>query len=512
MAHKRNGIPKAGPERERLRQKGQFWTPDWVSEAMVSYVLAENCTTLFDPAVGAGAFFRTAKSIACAKGMEITLLGAELDPTTIQQARENGLTGEDLRGVEIRDFALRPPHGPFGAIVANPPYIRHHRLSPETKTELRKLSIRLIGKPLDGRAGLHIYFLLRALELLEVDGRLAFIMPSDTCEGVFAKTLWDWITKKYKLEIVVTFSPESSPFPGVDTNPIIFMIKNASPVESFVWAKCIRGPTDALKKWVLSGFGREQFEDLSIYSRSLSEALETGLSRMPAETESTSLTLGDVAKVVRGIATGANEFFFLTRDTADSLEIADEFLIPAIGRTRDVPGSEITVDTLKELESRGRPTLLFSPDGRPLDAFPIPTREYLGAGGGMYLNKRPLIATRKPWYKMEKRVPPPILFAYLGRRNTRFIRNRAGVVPLTGFLCVYPYVRNPDSIEKLWGILNHPQTISNLALVGKSYGLGAIKVEPRALEKLPLPSLIPEKELRQLIRPKQSQLLATASV
>ena len=26
-------------KREILRQKGQFWTPDWVAEAMVAYVL-----------------------------------------------------------------------------------------------------------------------------------------------------------------------------------------------------------------------------------------------------------------------------------------------------------------------------------------------------------------------------------------------------------------------------------------------------------------------------------------
>lgn len=38
---------------------------------------------------------------------------------------------------------------------------------------------------------------------------------------------------------------------------------------------------------------------------------------------------------------------------------------------------------------------------------------------------------------MEQREVPPILFAYLGRRNTRFILNEAGILPLTGFLCVY---------------------------------------------------------------------------
>ena len=57
-------IPSSGEARENLRKKGQFWTPDWVAEAMVDYVFANKGGVLFDPAVGAGAFFRAAKVIA----------------------------------------------------------------------------------------------------------------------------------------------------------------------------------------------------------------------------------------------------------------------------------------------------------------------------------------------------------------------------------------------------------------------------------------------------------------
>jgi len=95
------------------------------------------------------------------------------------------------------------------------------------------------------------------------------------------------------------------------------------------------------------------------------------------------------------------------------------------------------------------------------------------------------LCPRNPWYNMEKRENPEFLFAYLGSRNTRFIRNEAGVVPLTGFLCVYPKSNNPEYVDKLWMVLKHPETSNNLLLIGKSYGGGAIKVEPRALEKLP---------------------------
>src|SRR5262249_59599853 len=94
----------------------------------------------------------------------------------------------------------------------------------------------LMGKEWDGGAGLHVYFLLRALQLLSDGGRLAFIVPADTCEGVFAGTLWRWITSRYRLDAVVTFTPGASPFPNVDTNPIILLIRNARPEAHFMWA------------------------------------------------------------------------------------------------------------------------------------------------------------------------------------------------------------------------------------------------------------------------------------
>jgi hypothetical protein len=176
----------------------------------------------------------------------------------------------------------------------------------------------------------------------------------------------------------------------------------------------------------------------------------------------------------------------LTRFRADEIGIPPEFLLPAIGRTRDVFGDTLTAARLRELDERGRPTMLFSPDGRPLEQYPAAVRDYLEQGVALDLPKRPLIATRRPWYRMEKRSAPPFLFAYLGRRDARFIRNLAGAVPLTGFLCVYPRRTDDDFIERLWQVLRRPETIRNLRLVGKSYGGGAIKVEPRALERLPI--------------------------
>ncbi len=480
-------LPSSWEAREILREKGQFWTPDWIAGPMTEYVLAEKGGLLFDPAVGTGAFFRAAKAIASEKGLAISFAGMEIDPTTLSQALEHGLTEEDIASVKIADFVLQPPQTKFYAIVANPPYIRHHRLAPEKKAQLKRLGIQIIKKPLDGRAGLHVYFLIRALSLLEENGRLAFIMPADTCEGKFAPDLWTWITANFALDAVITFSPEASPFPNIDTNPLIFFIRKAPPKNQFLWVKCHHPGTNSLMNWVRSGFEDASAHDLFVTTRDLKEGLSTGFSRGPLLNYNTKYVLGDFARVMRGVATGANNFFFMTGEKARELGIPDKYFVKAIGRTRDIPGDEITHETVETLERKGRPTLLLSLKGDDVEVFPDPIKRYLQEGERLGLPYRPLIKQRRPWYKMEVRVPPPFLFAYLGRRNSRFIRNIAMVVPLTGFLCVYPKNSDEQHLDQIWKILNHPETIANLSKIGKSYGDGAIKVEPRLLERLPIP-------------------------
>ena len=449
---------------------------------MVAYVRPAASGELFDPAAGAGAFFA-----ACRHEFQngVAFRGCDIDLSCLKWARTAGLEDQDLTAIEQRNFVLDPPPGKFSSIVANPPYIRHHRLPSHVKQELRLLSRALIGQDLDGRAGLHVYFLLRALQLLALHGRLAFIIPGDTFEGVFSNILWSWVTKKYTLDAIITFSGAATPFPGVDTNAVIALIRNDGPTSRFAWARCTVPETQALSKWVKQNFrGAFPGED-SI--RAIEEALATGLSR-PASPVHDGPTLVDFARVVRGIATGDNEFFFLNSKQISELGLDSGYFVRAVARTRDVNGDRISQDDIKTLDADGRPTYLLSLGAQPTEALPETLRRYLETGQRKGLCDRPLIAGRKPWYRMEKRAVPSLLFAYLGRRNTRFILNQAGVVPLTGFLCVYP---NPGvDAENLWKVLNHPDVLARLRLVAKSYGSDAIKVEPRALERLAIPERI----------------------
>ena len=484
---KTQNLPKNWHEREKLRNKGHFWTPPWVAEAMVEYAVIDS-DLLFDPATGNGAFYSALIKLNSLSDKNITFYGTDVDKNILK----NKIYENNSCVTQVKDFILEPPDRKFRSIVANPPYIRHHRLSKEIKSQLKKMCQRILGFTIDGRAGLHIYFLLQALALLENGGRLSFIMPSDTVEGIFAKKLWEWLTGQFRLECVASFSPEATPFPDVDTNALIFFIRKDKPDKRFVWVRSNKSDSDDLKQFVKSGFKLKNNNSLEVTDRDLDEALRTGLSR-PRLINHSKYKLSDFARVMRGIATGANEFFFLTKRKADELGLSEEFLKPAVGRTRDIKGAYITEKDIADIDERGRPTLLFSPDGRDLNEFPSNVKKYLLYGESLKLNERSLIKTRKPWYKMEQRSIPKFLFAYLGRRNARFIRNEADVLPLTSFLCVYPHSDNDKFVNQLWEIVSDPETVNNLSMVGKSYGSGAIKVEPRALENLPIPERLANK-------------------
>jgi adenine-specific DNA-methyltransferase len=473
-------LPTEWNEREILRDKGQFWTPSWVAEAMVAYV-ADNTDLVFDPATGRGAFYEALLKL---NKQNISFFGTDIDPEVLSDEIYN----KEKCFVEKRDFIKDPPKRKFKAIVANPPYIRHHRIDEETKLLLKQLSTSITGGTIDGRAGYHIYFLIQALNLVEKDGKLAFIMPADTCEGKFAKNLWKWISEKFCIEGVITFDEKATPFPNVDTNAIIFLIKNSKPQKTLQWVKANEAYSSDLLDFISSKFKKKKYGTLEIISRQLKEGIATGFSRPEQNHNGFKFHLNDFANVMRGIATGSNEFFFLTAQQVKEIGIPKEFLKRAVGRTKDATESVLTLKDIEELEKENRPTYLLSINGH--DKFPKAISNYLKIGEELGLPSRSLIQQRKPWYKMEKRQVPPLLFAYLGRRNTRFIKNDAGVLPLTGFLCVYPIYDDKEYINNLWQALNHPDTLENLKLVGKSYGSGAIKVEPGNLNKLPIPEHI----------------------
>ncbi len=479
-------LPRSGEEREALRERGQFWTPDWVAEAMVRFALSNRSRSLLDPAVGPGTFLIAAQRLRKLGLTDVShFTGFDIDPEVMAKAQTAG--GGEFH-LEQRDFvACSPESASQSSIVANPPYIRHHRIPGERKDELRSEVLREHnGLKLDGRVGFHYYFFLTALRSLAPSGKLCFIMSADTAEGVSAKKMWREIVREFRLDAVVTFRPEATPFPGVDTNAVIYCISKEPPAPEFVWME-VSSPTDELGP-VLAAVGEgspiPQSSDIKSITRGIDEAVSTGLSRPPFEGD-VAATFGDFVSVMRGVVAGDSEFFFLTDEQAKAFELPESSLTGVVVRTRNVRGDTFTTSDFENLGALGQPRWLFSAD--EFEDGDDPVSKYIREGISRGLPEKPILAARGTrWYRSERRIVPDFLFAYLGRRNQRFIFNDARVIPSTAFLCVYVRPEYQDQMDRIRALVGDSSVIDNLRYVAKSYGGGALKVEPRSLERLPL--------------------------
>lgn len=479
------------PKISDVRTKGQVWTPRWVADAMAAYLGELSRDSLLDPAVGPGILLAAAEGAA---GSLNEVIAFEIDTSVLSETggSESYARGK-IHDLRLHDFLSEDNVPNVSAVIANPPYLRHHRMSPELKLRCREIVLNTLGISIDARAGLHVYFLVKALSHLKPGGKLSFLLPADTFEGVFATKLWAAISEKFNIQGILTFDSSSAAFPGVDTNASIVFIQRNAPDSEFNWLNWSGSEPQKIPQAVKHALAGKLAEAKTLGMNStvlsLAQAIEAGFTRLHTSEPSDGIPLNEFATTMRGVATGNNDFFLMTRSRMDQLGLSPSHFVRTIPRVRDATEALITSEFLDDLDRRGRPTYLLSLDkDSQIDDH---LQAYLKFGETSGHHQGALVSQRKHWYYMEKRLPVPILFAYLGRRNNRFIETRTDITPLTGFLCVYP--KPGVNKTKLLEALNHPDSIKELARVGKSYGDGAIKVEPGGLRKMVIPRSALEK-------------------
>lgn len=207
--------------------------------------------------------------------------------------------------------------------------------------------------------------------------------------------------------------------------------------------------------------------------------------------------LADFFEVKRGLATGDNGFFIMSRAEIAARELPAQFFKPIL------PGPRYLEADIVEAEEDGTPKVerqLFMLDCRlPEEVVKEqhPTLwSYLQSGKpevmGTYLCSR-----RSPWYAQENRPPAPFVCTYMGRNMAkrekpfRFILNLSQATAANVYLLLYPKPLlakaldgNPALGRKVWQFLNSIDAATLLG-EGRVYGGGLYKMEPRELANVP---------------------------
>lgn len=467
---------------EQRRRLGQFFTPEPIARLMADWVAAGNPSLILDPAVGPGVFPRVmAQRLTTAARM----ICVDIDASALDAMRRSFTKSSSIQIEEkVGDFLVLPIAERFDAIIANPPYLRHHAMEYDFDIFAR------IG----GAAGLavsrltnsYILFLLRCATLLKPGGRMCFIVPAEWTNANFGQPVKEYLLERGLLRRMAYFNHATDVFgDALTTSCILFM--ESGPVTS---------PTLPVHH-VPSGIALEILTSLNALINAVPVAeiprtvlratkkwdslIRNGATEIPPGF----VRLGDLATTKRGIATGANEFFHLPIEQANAAGISAQHLQPCVGKAADVKGYIFTENDFDRLASNGGRSQLVA-FGRELNAA---ERRYVEGGAARGLPERHLLAIRSPWYSMEKRIPAPVWAAVFNREELRFIYNKARVRNLTTFHGVFPRDITEEQTVALVALLNSPTVQQLAAEQVRVYGGGLRKFEPKDLLGIPVPDV-----------------------
>lgn len=502
-------IPSA--ERRRL---GQFFTPIPIADLMVEYLLRNvKDGKVVDPAIGTGRFIIRLLLKDPLSHEKFKLVGIDISPLMLLLSAVNVSFFSDLKSTELRlgdMFEESEVIRDSEAIVSNPPYSRHHELSLNYKRKLQGKISSISGVALSGYTSFFGYVLIYLSTLLRKGGYMSFICPVEVFEAKYSDEIRDYLIRNRLLEKVVVFNENSFIFPYAENAASILFIHKDSPEDVyFIKVKRVPSLPSELEKLldIASGGTFDWFFVKRVRANELSAvsdwktyyASEEGMTVLLEEVVGNPLIVPFkcIAKIMRGIATGANDFFLLSDAEVKRWGIEKELLKPALAKTRWVPSYVYDAEMFNQIRLRGEKCWLLYCTLPPGALSDTNASKYIEYGEKLGLPSRSLIRIRRIWYQVERRESPPIVFTYLSRGRPRFIHNEVKAIPLNTFLCIYPVSeisRDERKLKALLAYLNSNIALELLKIKGRSYGGDTLKIEPRELDELPV---LDVRELRE---------------
>ncbi len=303
---------------------GQFFTPSSVARLMVKWVLRDNPKTILDPAFGLGVFYD--ETIKIKPNSQIFFSGYEIDNRIINFFNYHA-NNFNCR-VNNQDY-LQTEAGFFDGIICNPPYMRfqkflnRHQILPKIEKK--------IGKKLVGYVNISSVFLLKSLKELKVNGNLAYIMPFEFFNAGYGKQIKKFLLDNNFLKQIVIFSNEKEIFPEAITTVCMLLCKNDGKQNS-IKITIINTNEEIEKIADISNFYQKEIPPSDLpYNKKWTPLILSLFSEQKIPDDFS--VISSYGTFSRGIATGANVFFSLTKSEIEKWKLDGNNLCKCITKS-----------------------------------------------------------------------------------------------------------------------------------------------------------------------------------
>lgn len=406
------------------------------------------------------------------------LHGVELHAESADAARGLVHAAGYAADVRVGDFFDADLAREFDAVIGNPPYVRYQGFTGEARAKAQRAALSA-GVRLSGLSSSWAAFTVRAATLLRQGGRMGLVVPAELLTVNYAAPVRRFLLERFGAVRLVMF--DERVFPGVLAEVVLLLaegeggtndieVSQARNLDALGDPPTVRwSPPTPEAKWspaLLGPSAADAYRELLIGS---------------AFTELQSWGATDL-----GMVSGNNRYFTVSAAEADAAGLTAAELLPiSPPGSRHLRGLTFSERAWQELRTEGRRVYLFAPGATPS----LAAEAYIAAGGERDVHKAYKCRVRQPWWQVPRVAAPDLFFTYMNADTPRITTNEAGVSYLNSIhgVRLEPELRDVGRDLLPLGALNS-LTVLGAELVGRSYGGGILKLEPKEADLLPVPS------------------------
>jgi adenine-specific DNA-methyltransferase len=501
-------LPDAVVDHLSLRKaRGAFFTPRELCDYVVRWAVRSPGDLVLEPSCGEAAFLLPAgRRLRDLNGThphtDVQLRGVELHRESAD-ASAGLLASEGLNAeVTVSDFFMVDPTPRFDAVVGNPPYVRYQDFSGDARARGRAAALRG-GVPLTGLASSWAAFVVHAALFLKPEGRLGLVLPAELLTVNYAAEVRRFLMERFGRVRLVLFTDRV--FPGVLEEVVLLLAEGQGPTDHCELhqvrdASDLPGDGEVARRW-------KPTTPESKWTPSLMSASALEMYLELAESDAFG-TLHDWGDTTLGMVTGNNRYFALSPERVRELGLTkSEVISLSPPGSRHLRGLTFSESAWSELGKNDRATLLFRPKGEPSKA----AAAYIEAGEALSVHTAYKCRVRSPWWRVPLVPPADLLLTYMNADTPRLCGNRAKAHHLNSVHGVYlrPGMRRLGVDVLPLATLNS-MTLLGAETVGRAYGGGMLKLEPREADRLPVPAkglLVDASRALSAVRPQMARSL-----
>ncbi|PKQ25263.1 MAG: SAM-dependent methyltransferase [Actinobacteria bacterium HGW-Actinobacteria-4] len=488
------------------KKRGAFFTPDELTLFISRWAIRDARDRVLEPSSGDAAFLVAAVHRLRALGATTPVVdGVEIHP---ESARVGGLRVREAGGradTRVADFFDVEPRPDYAAVIGNPPYIRYQDFVGTPRSRSREAALRA-GVSLSALASSWAAFTVHSALFLKPGGRMGLVLPAELLSVNYASAVRRFLFESFRSIDLVMFDEQIFPTAEADVvllladgygdgpadHAMVFPTRNGTtllnnPEGGLKWR-----PDNPASKWTALMVDPEATEPLQTF---LSSGEFAHLERW-----------GDTTL---GMVTGNNRYFAMSPARVRELGLRRRELVrlspPGSSHLR---GLELTADDLRQLGRDGKGTWLFRPTGDLSDA----AKAYVDAGHASGVDTAYKCRVRKKWYEVPLVPPAHLLLTCMNADTPRLTTNLAGAHHLNSVHGVYLRSDHRElGLELLPVASLNSLTLLHAEVVGRSYGGGVLKLEPKEADvwDVPSPTLVARRAAAlRAIKPKVALALA----